>query len=157
MSLKEKLQKLNESAPITNSDWQKKKDDWQKQIEAVLKATKEWFKPYIESNLFQLKETKKDITEEFIGTYTVNQLEFEFGSFRLVFEPVGLNIIGAMGRIDVFFRGNKTDKYILILLETKEGEAKWFIAPFKDKTLRVEYTNANIESIIETWIDQNTI
>jgi len=156
MSLKEKLEKLNKSNG-DSVDWQKRKTDWQNDVDIILTETKKWFQPYLDSNLFILKETKKTITEEFIGTYSVSLLEFEFGTYRLVFEPVGRNILGAMGRIDVFLRGSKSDKYMLILLETKAGESKWFLSPFKDKSQRVEYTHSNIEKLIETWLDQNTI
>ncbi len=157
MSLKDKLQKLNESKQSSAIDWESRKTEWQKAVQTVLTEIKEWFKPYIESGLFQIVETEKSITEEYLGTYNTNQLEFQFNSFRLVFEPMGRNILGAMGRIDVYLRGRKTDKYVLILLETKDKEANWFLSTFKDKSVRIEFNKANTEKLIEDWIDENTI
>ena len=84
------------------------------------------------------------------------QLEFEFDAFRLVFEPMGRNILGAIGRIDVYLRGRKTDKYVLVLLETEEGNTKWVLSTFSDKSVRIEFNKVNMERLIEDWIDQNT-
>lgn len=157
MSLKTKLQKLNGYKSANTIDWEKIKTDWQAEIETTLNETKIWFQSYIESELFRVVETEKSITEEYLGTYKVKQLEYEFGTFRLVFEPMGINIMGAMGRIDVYLRGRKTDKYILVLLETKEGQSKWFLSSFKDKSIRIVFNKSNLEKLIEDWIDQNTI
>ena len=157
MSLKEKLQSLNKSKNDTKIDWEKKKTDWQTEIDKTLNETKEWFQQYINSELFRVVEIEKSITEEYLGTYNVKQLEYEFGTFRLVFEPMGRNILGALGRIDIYLRGNKTDKYLLVLLETEDGTSKWFLSSFKDKTKRMEFNKTNMEKLIEDWIDQNTI
>lgn len=157
MSLKEKLQELNKSKTSNQIDWESRKTDWQNAVNTVLTEIKDWFRPYIEADLFQVVETEKNISEEYIGTYKTTQLEFGFNSFRLVFEPMGRNILGAMGRIDVYLRGRKTDKYVLVLLETKEGKAKWFMSPFNDKSVRIEFNKINMEKLIEEWIDQNTI
>ena len=156
MNLKEKLEKLNDSRFVEQIDWEKRKADWQMQVEEILNETKRWFQPYIESRLFQLVETEKTLTEEDLGTYRAKQLEYLFGSFRLVFEPVGRNILGASGRIDVYMRGNKIDKYVLVLLETNDG-LRWFLSPFKDKSIRMEFNQTNMEKLIEDWIDQNSI
>ncbi len=130
--------------------------EWLAEIDRTLNETKFWFKPYIESGIFRIVEKEIFITEEYLGAYRTKQLEYEFGTFRLVFEPMGRNIFGASGRIDVYLRGNKVDKYMIVLLETEEGIRKWFLSPFKDKSIRIEFNKANMEKLIEDWIDQNT-
>ena len=155
MSLQEKLQKLGEAHPPNVINWEARKKEWQDENEAILSEIKSWFQPLIASGVFQVIEHEKDITEEYLGTYKIKQLEFAFSSFRLVFEPVGRNVMGANGRIDVYLRGNKVDKYILVLLDTQGGPKRWFLTPFNDKSNRVEFNKPNMERILESWIDKN--
>ena len=157
MGLKEKLQRLNDSKTSGQIDWGLRTIEWQNAVEAVLSEVKNWFEPYIKSGLIHVVEVEKSISEENMGTYTTTQLEFEFDAFRLVFEPMGRNILGAIGRIDVYLRGRKTDKYVLVLLETEEGNTKWVLSTFSDKSVRIEFNKVNMERLIEDWIDQNTI
>ncbi|MCD4795385.1 MAG: hypothetical protein K8R54_19290 [Bacteroidales bacterium] len=158
MGLKDKLEELNKTKSIDEIDTQKIISDWQKEVKETLGKTKKWFKSYIDKGLLKTIENNKNITEEQLGSYEIDLLEYEFGrnSF-LVFEPVGRNILGAWGRIDVYLRGRKTDKYILVLLGDNFKNAKWFLAPFTDKSKKIEFNKANLEGLIEKWIDQNTI
>ena len=155
MSLKEKLQQINKTAISKQNDAEKIKNNWISKIENLYSQTKEWFDPYLKEGLFSENKKKKFIHEEDIGHYEVTQLEYEFGKYSLIFEPMGTNIIGAFGRIDVYLTGKKSDKYMLVLLGDDFKSANWFIASFQNKSNKFEFTKSHFEQIIENWIDQS--
>ncbi len=157
MSLKVKLEKLKASQTGNQIDWQQRKKEWIQKVNDVLNQTKSWFSAYAQDGLIKPIETQKTISEEFLGDYQATQLEYEFGTNRLVFEPMGRNIVGGKGRIDVYLRGRKIDKYILVLLETTGGEEKWFLSPFEDKSRRTEFTKESLEQLVEGWIENISI
>lgn len=156
MGLKDKLQKISKTETTKKVDLKKVLSEWQKQVQITLTKTQDWLKPYLEQGLLKVVENEKTINEEIFGEYKVKQLEYEFGKYRLVFEPMGRNILGAWGRIDVYFRGNKTDKYVLVLLGEKFETSKWYLSSFQNKSKRIEFNKENLEKLIEDWIDQNT-
>lgn len=154
MGLTEKLRAIRDAEKQKSEDIGLLKRQWQEAVDKVLSETKNWFNEYLEQGLFKAIEDKKTIHEELLGAYDVRTIDYEIGQYRLVFEPIGRVIIGSWGRIDVYFRGHKTDKYMLILLGESFESAKWYIAPFQDRANRKEFSKENIEQIIETWIDQ---
>ncbi|OIP02196.1 MAG: hypothetical protein COX70_01870 [Flavobacteriales bacterium CG_4_10_14_0_2_um_filter_32_8] len=156
MGLKDKLQKLSKTETTKKIDLEKVISEWQTEVEKTLKETLDWLKPYLEQGLLKAVEKEKTIKEEILGEYTIKQLEYEFGKFRLVFEPMGRNILGAWGRIDVYLRGSKTDKYVLVLLGENFKISKWYLSSFQDKSKRTEFNKKNLEKLIEEWIDKNT-
>ncbi len=155
MSLTEKLRAIRDAENQKKDDSIKLKEQWQEAVQKILTETKSWFSEYIEQGLFKAIEGKKIVHEELLGEYSVSTIDYEIGNFRLAFDPIGRVILGSWGRIDVYFRGNKTDKYMLILIGESFDNAKWYLSPFQDRSNRKEFTKENIESIIETWIDQH--
>lgn len=156
MSLKDKLEKLNKETSSQKVDLERVKKDWLEKIDELYSQTNDWFDSYIKEGLFTVVEKEKKINEEHLGVYQTKQLEYEFGQNCLVIEPMGRNIIGAWGRVDVYFRGNKSDKYILVLLGEKFESATWYLSSFQDKRKRLEWNKENLEKLIENWIDKNT-
>jgi hypothetical protein len=156
MSLKEKLEKINKVSSLENVDIEKVKQEWFDRVNTLYTQTKDWFKSYITDGLFVIVEKDKKINEEHLGSYTIIQLEYEFGEHSLVFEPMGRNILGAWGRIDVYLRGSKSDRYMLILLGEKFDSADWILSSFQDKSIRIPLNKENLEKIIENWIDTNS-
>ena len=156
MGLEDKLQKLSKTKTPKKVDSEKVLFEWKTEVEKTLKKTMDWLKSYQDKGLLKAMEKEKTIREEVLGEYKVKQLEYEFGKFRLVFEPMGRNILGAWGRIDVYLRGSKTDKYVLILLGEKFETSKWYLSSFQDKSKRTDFNKKNLENLIEDWIDKNT-
>jgi hypothetical protein len=156
MSLKEKLEQINKDSSSQNTDIEQVKNEWIERVEALFAQTTDWLAPYLKEGLFKIVEKVKNINEEQLGAYRMKQLEYEFGEHCLIIEPMGRNIIGSWGRIDIYFRGNKTDKYLLILLGDTFDTATWYLSSFQDKRLRFDWNKDNFEKLIENWIDNNS-
>ncbi len=156
MSLKDKLEKINKEASLPSIDIENVKKEWVSKVEKLYNQIKDWFSSYIDDGLFDIVEKSKIITEENLGGYDIKQLECKFGKNCLVIEPMGRDILGAWGRVDVYFRGNKSDKYMLVLLGEEFNSAAWHLLSFQDKSKRMEWNKENLEKLIENWIDKNT-
>ena len=93
--------KKTKSANVT-INWEAKRKVW---VQAVKELYKEITDRYITSAIEDgsVKVSSKDtqITEEYIGDYTVPELHLQVGNERVVFSPKCMNIVGASGRIDL--------------------------------------------------------
>ena len=78
-------------------DWDEKRVQWISRLSNFCEQVKVWCNEI----KWEFTESQRNITEEFLGTYSVPCLIISTPSGRLHIEPVGLNIIGAQGRIDI--------------------------------------------------------
>ncbi len=61
----------------------------------------------------RVRQGTKELHEEFIGRYAVETMTLDIGLNKIEFDPVGTNVIGAKGRVDV--RSAKgTVKFVLV-------------------------------------------
>ena len=74
--------------------------EWQSAVSAVLQQVREWIaggRPK-----WQIETSSADVTEESSGRYTIPVLEIIAANGRLILEPVGRDVYGAKGRIDLY-------------------------------------------------------
>lgn len=55
----------------------------------------------IAAGFVKVRRQPKTITEQFLGTYDVDELVLEVGSEVVTFSPVGRTVLGAAGRVDL--------------------------------------------------------
>lgn len=82
-------------------DWEQKRDDWLNHLDEFYDVVKRLLGNYIEQKKISTNCSKKWINEEHIGDYEAPSLEVQIGAARIVFDPVGTNLIGARGRVDM--------------------------------------------------------
>jgi hypothetical protein len=63
------------------------------------------------------------VTEDFIGTYSIPVLELSVGSERVEFRPKGITVIGAAGRLDI--RGESGT--VTLLMDTANADSGWTV------------------------------
>lgn len=118
----DKLQKkLNgfDKKSETVIDWESRKVWWTGQIETLYSNIENWCKD-IQTIIIEKFETT--IEEKFMGVYTTHKLVLSISGQKFIFSPVGKNIIGGRGRVDVWY--DKT-KIMLILFEKDELTNKY--------------------------------
>jgi hypothetical protein len=157
MSLKDKLEKFKEEKKSSDIDWNQRKLEWKDQIDQLFKTIEEWFSDYVLDDYMKKELGTKVIKEEYLGDYEVPTLTYEIGPYSMHFEPMGRNIIGGKGRIDMYLKGYKSSKYLLILAEDDEKSDYWVLVPFNDKTKRIKLEKESLEKLIESWIDKSSI
>jgi len=63
------------------------------------------------------------VTENFVGTYSIPILEMTVGHERVEFRPKGVTVIGASGRVDI--RGERDT--VTLLRDQVEGNGGWTV------------------------------
>lgn len=83
---------------IDEINWDNKKTEWQKSIKDLVGDIRLW----AENNKWIVVQHDKSITEDHLGTYQVPELNIKIPGGHLIVEPIGRNIIGAEGRVDIY-------------------------------------------------------
>jgi len=79
-------------------DWNAKKKSWISLVAGLCRSIKSW----CEEKGWHVEEHEKHITEDHIGSYVVPSLFIASPQGRIHIDPVGRNIIGADGRVDIY-------------------------------------------------------
>ncbi|WP_446808937.1 hypothetical protein ACH50O_16990 [Methylomonas sp. 2BW1-5-20] len=82
-------------------DWQSEKSEWLKFIGQFYDLLEEWLSPYQKQGKVSYAYKELQLTEDYIGTYTVKAMTVDFAGQKLTFEPIGTLLIGTKGRIDM--------------------------------------------------------
>ncbi|WP_447071735.1 hypothetical protein [Shewanella indica] len=95
------LKKHESKSEEKEIDWQSQKDEWLAFIDQFYKALEQWLSPYKEQGTVSYSYKDLQLTEEYIGTYTVKVMTVDFAGQKITFEPIGTLLIGTKGRIDM--------------------------------------------------------
>ncbi len=83
-------------------DWEGKKKLFIEKVEELYKQIEnDYLKKYIESGKIEIKRKKVHIPEEHIGDYYIDKLIITIGDKKVILNPIGANIIGGYGRVDI--------------------------------------------------------
>ena len=74
------------------------REEWLQAINHVIAQVRGW----AESRGWTTEIEQREVTEERLGTYTVPVLGIDTPQGKLVLEPIGREIIGAEGRLDLY-------------------------------------------------------
>ena len=100
-------------------DWDQKRQEWQQYLCQFYELVGTFMRKYIDQGKVHVQQGTKELHEEFIGTYTVKTIALKIGPNRIEFDPVGTNLIGAKGRVDMrSARG--TVKFVLVSEDATE-------------------------------------
>lgn len=111
---KEKFEEYLKSQQNTQDktiDWELKKEEWIKEIDTFLEQIKSYFEKYRDSVV--IHEQSLTINEEYLGAYEIKKLIVKFNNDTVTFTPIGRNIIGAKGRVDMEGKAGKV-KFVLV-------------------------------------------
>ena len=107
------IKKLNDASQEVEIDWKTKLNEWKQYISNFYNKTEGFLKPYIESGKLRLTKRSIMLDEEYIGSYEVDALDILLGGIKIILTPIGTNLIGAKGRVDMV--GPKgTVKFVLV-------------------------------------------
>jgi len=157
MSLEEKLKKISSAKrkSDTEIDWDRRRDTWTERVGILYRDIGKWLETYIEKNYMALHFYEITLSEEHIGKYDISVLEIDLGEPSVVFRPVGRNIIGADGRVDMYMNGRHlSDKKMLILREDDEGRNfQWELWETTDgKDRRPPFDREALERTLDEWL-----
>ena len=103
-----------QTAPATiEVDWGQRHEKWLQDLAQFYKLVQEFMCEYVEQGKVRLQRGTKDLREEFIGNYSVETLTLHIGPNEIDFDPIGTNLIGARGRVDMC-SARGTVKFVLV-------------------------------------------
>ncbi len=94
-------------------DWNAEKEEWLSHLSAFYKKVEDFLEEYINDGKVACEYENKTIFEEYIGSYPVQALNIKLGNHKLRLEPIGTNLIGAKGRVDLIGANGKV-KFVLV-------------------------------------------
>jgi hypothetical protein len=103
MGKREFEQYLKRQSSITEPpfDWDAQKEEWLILLAQFYKKVEKFLEKYVTSGDISFKYQDKIIDEDPIGSYAVSELHIWIKNKLVVLDPVGTNIIGAKGRVDM--------------------------------------------------------
>jgi len=113
------LDDKEQKAKATDVAWGKRKSEWLTAVDNLYQMIEAWLKPLKDQGKVQTKHEKITLREEGIGAYEIKNMKLNFSGEIITFEPLGANILGARGRIDI--KGNKKSFYILLTGKDSDG------------------------------------
>lgn len=82
-------------------DWTKRRDEWLEYLEEFYGHVKEFLNEYVASGDVSTEYQDKYINEELVGRYLARSLHLHIRGRDVILDPVGTNLIGARGRVDM--------------------------------------------------------
>jgi hypothetical protein len=89
------------------------REEWLQYVQQFFDRILSYLKELIESNDITVKYHAKTINESSIGEYNVQRMILWFKRNEVVLDPIGRNIIGAKGRIDMKSNAGKV-RFVLV-------------------------------------------
>jgi hypothetical protein len=82
-------------------DWQAKSEAWVRSVEDLYAHVEEMLRDSTVSKDVSIRRVDTQVSEDFVGTYSIPVLEMTVGAERVEFRPKGVAVIGASGRVDI--------------------------------------------------------
>ena len=86
---------------LSHAEAQKEIREWTAAVDILFRQVQNWIAD-AHSEGWQLTFSSAEVTEESLGSYGIRVMEINANPGRLILEPVGLDILGARGRIDLY-------------------------------------------------------
>jgi hypothetical protein len=92
-------------------DWEAKKNAWLDAVSLLYHEIGVLLGDSTKNGTVKAERVRIEVNEDFIGTYSVDELHLTVGNDRVIFKPAGTNVFGALGRVDM--RGDRGEISLL--------------------------------------------
>ena len=155
MEFKEKLARLTKINKDRCEQLERNEKIWIQQLHKLYEDIESWFGEYIQ---------KGYITVDYEALYdlsyldeTINIMYLNLGGEQgpsIIFEPTGINIVGAVGKIDLYFRGHKKKGIFLLLIEEGSEQLYWEMRKSRKQVETEKLNQKSFEKLIDKWLDK---
>jgi hypothetical protein len=122
--------------------------DWNNQVRELYEQIKEWLKHFEDEGLLSFEKRNEQYDIPLFGTKQVLVIKF-FNGQTIEFEPVGFNIVGGYGRLDMQLGLRK----IMIILKEKEGDWIFTERYGLENTPTYDFNQDSFEQIVTEFVD----
>lgn len=120
--LTEFLRARRQQSGAQEIDWNAKRESWKKAVEQLYSLVRELLSSAVKTGDVTISEHQEQITEEYVGAYSIPVLEIRVGHERVELRPKGMTVIGASGRVDL--RGERDE---VTLIRDEKSEQGWSV------------------------------
>ena len=99
-------------SPAATIDWDARRNTYLAAVAALYSQVEQALAEAIAAGTVTSHRRTKSLTENYIGTYSVDDLILVIGGEQVRFSPAGRNVAGASGRVDVV--GDRGDATLLV-------------------------------------------
>jgi hypothetical protein len=155
LELEEKLAKLTQISKDRSDQLERNKKIWIQEVSKLYQNIREWFGKYIQKGYITVSygELPQSGYIGFIADTYIMYLNLggEQGP-SIIFEPTGINVAGALGKIDLYFLGHKDEGVFLLLIE-EDVQFYWEIWKSR-KEGGEKFNKESLEELIDNWLEK---
>jgi len=93
--------KEKEQDDIPKIDWEAEKAEWLSYLDSLYNLFHKCLDDYVKKGKIKISYDEISVTEEYVGSYKAKRMIIELAGEKIILKPVGTNIIGAKGRVDI--------------------------------------------------------
>ena len=160
MEFKEIISKVTKVYKNRSGDLEKNKTIWIQEVNKLYKDINNWFAEYIQNEdiIIDYDNLKFAACDEFMMETLIMYLNFGRAEGpSIIFAPTGINIVGALGKFDLYFRGHKEEGVFLLLIEDNDEQLHWEIWKSRKQKENIKnFTKESFEKLIGQWLEKWT-
>ncbi len=122
--------KQKQVATGADIDWDSRRNEYLAAVQELYQRIESMLAEPIGQKSLTLHRRPKQLTENYIGTYSADDLILVIGEEQVRFSPRGRNIVGAAGRVDVI--GERGEASLIV-----QPDSQWGFVQTRQPMLRV--------------------
>jgi hypothetical protein len=135
--------KQNQATSAGGIDWDQRRAKYVAAVDALYQQIETVLAEPIAQQTVKLGRRQKNLTENYIGTYAVDDLLLLIGDEQVRFSPRGRNIVGASGRVDV--QGERGEEILIV-----QSDGRWGFVQSRQPTLKVvEFNESSLAEVLQ--------
>jgi hypothetical protein len=135
--------KQNQATSAGGIDWDERRRKYVTAVEDLYQQIEKILSEPIANQTVKLARRKKDLTENYLGTYAVDDLLLVIGDEQVRFSPRGRNIVGSSGRVDVL--GERGEEILIV-----QADARWRFVQSRQPTLKVvDFNDTSLAEVLQ--------
>ena len=150
--LEEKARALADAQTEQSIDVDAERKWWIDTVDELYTQVSGWLRDLEKKKLVEISRTRIRLSEEHLGPYGIDALVLTFGPAAVVLRPMGRLIVGALGRLDMYRRGRRSDRPIMLILGGSKAAPQWRLWPSRDprdaEALDAESFKAAVEALL---------
>ncbi|RLC14578.1 MAG: hypothetical protein DRI57_14220 [Deltaproteobacteria bacterium] len=155
MDFRKRVARLAEKYKDRAENTEKERMTWISEVRRLYENIGEWFRELTDAGQMTIEYSPLQHIEHEEFSENIRIMELNLGGGpRIILEPTGTNIIGAFGKADLYFRGHREEKVLLLLIENEDKRLSWELWKSSDRRDRFPFTQDTFESLLNRWLDR---
>lgn len=134
--------KVKQSGTGERIDWDERRDKYIAAVNALYEQIERMLAEAVGEKTVMLQKREKQLTENYIGAYAIDDFILLIGDEQVRFSPRGRNIVAAGGRVDVL--GERGEAMLIL-----QGDSGWgFVQSRQPKVTVVPFNEATLAEVL---------